>query len=58
MEVATFLKLLVHKSGSDLFFSHDARPHIKVDGVTIPLGKKVFSGGEIRDMAYSMMDED
>jgi len=58
MDVSTFLKLLVHQSGSDLFFSHDARPHVKVDGVTRPVGKKVYSGKEIRDMAYTVMDEE
>lgn len=56
MDVTTFLKLLVHKSGSDLFFSHGARLHMKVDGVTVPLGKKVYVGKEIRDMAFAMMD--
>lgn len=56
MDVSTFLKLLVHKSGSDLYFSHGARLHIKVNGVTMPLGKKVYIGTEIRDMAFALMD--
>ena len=56
MDVSTFLKLLVHKSGSDLYFSHGARLHMKVEGVTMPLGKKVYSGDEILEMACAMMD--
>jgi twitching motility protein PilU len=58
MDVSMFLKLLVRKRGSDLFFSHDTRPHIKVDGVTKPVGDKVFTGREIRDMAFAMMDNE
>jgi twitching motility protein PilU len=58
MDIATFLKLLIHKRGSDLFFSHGARLHIKVDGVTTSLGNKVYLGEEIREVAYAMMSEE
>jgi twitching motility protein PilU len=58
MDIATYLKLLTQKRGSDLYFSHGARLHIKVGGVTMPLGKKVYLGKEIRDLAYDLMDED
>jgi twitching motility protein PilU len=56
MDVSAFLKLLAQKRGSDLYFSHGARLHIKVDGITTPLGKKVYIGQEIRDLAYQLMD--
>ena len=56
MDISTYLKLLVHKSGSDLYFSHGARLHMKVDGVTMPLGKKVYCGDDIQEMAFAMMD--
>jgi twitching motility protein PilU len=55
VELSTFLKLLAHKRGSDLYFSHGARPHIKVDGVAIPMGTKPLEGDEIRHMAFSIM---
>lgn len=58
MEVPTFLKLLVLKRGSDLFFSPGAVPHVKVDGVVIPLGTKILSGEEISKISYGMMSEE
>ena len=57
MEMSTFLKLLVQKRGSDLYFSHGARLHLKVEGVTTAVGRKVYIGKEIRDLAYELMDE-
>ena len=56
MDMSTYLKLLAQKRGSDLYFSHGAQLHIKIDGVTTPLGKKVYTGKEIRDLAYQLMD--
>ncbi|MEA3276765.1 MAG: PilT/PilU family type 4a pilus ATPase [Pseudomonadota bacterium] len=57
MEVTTLLKLLVQKQGSDLFFSAGARPHVKVQGVHLPVGAESLTGDEIRDMAYSLLDD-
>jgi len=56
MEISTFLKLLAQKGGSDLYFSHGAKLHIKIEGATMPLGRKVYVGKEIRDLAYELMD--
>ena len=58
MELDPFLKLMAHKHASDLFFSAGARPHIKVDGTALPVGKKTLNGEEILDMAHSVMDDD
>ena len=57
MELATFLKLLAHKNGSDLFFSAGARPHMKIQGTALPMGKSPVTGAEILEMAHSVMDE-
>jgi twitching motility protein PilU len=56
MDVSTYLKLLVQKGGSDLYLSHGARLHVRVEGVTTPLGRKVYIGNEIRELAYELMD--
>jgi twitching motility protein PilU len=58
MDMSTYLKLLAQKRGSDLYFSHGAQLHIKIDGVTTPLGKKVYTGKEIRDLAYELLSTD
>lgn len=58
MDVSPFLKLLAAKQGSDLFFSAGARPHIKVDGAALPIGRQALRGADIRAMAHSLMDED
>jgi twitching motility protein PilU len=58
MELSPFLSLLALKHGSDLFFSAGARPHVKVEGNLIPVGKKTMMGEEILEMAHSVMDED
>jgi len=56
MDMSTYLKLLVQKSGSDLYFSHGARLHLKIEGITRAVGRKVYTGKEIRDLAYELMD--
>jgi twitching motility protein PilU len=56
MELDTFLKILAHKHGSDLFFSAGALPQVKLNGAMQPLGKKALTGEEILEMAHSVMD--
>lgn len=58
MEISTLLKLLAHKQGSDLYLSAGAKPHVKVNGETMPFGQTSLSGREIHDMAQSLMDDE
>jgi twitching motility protein PilU len=58
MELAPFLSLMAHNHASDLFFTAGARPHVKVEGTLLPVGKKTMTGDEILEMAHSVMDED
>jgi len=58
MDVSPFLKLLAAKQGSDLFFSAGARPHIKVEGTVLPIGKQTVTGGDIHAMASALMGVD
>jgi len=37
MDLFPYLKLMVEKSASDLFFSVGAQPNIKIEGVTHPI---------------------
>ncbi|MGD2117947.1 MAG: PilT/PilU family type 4a pilus ATPase [Chromatiales bacterium] len=58
MEIAPYLKLMVQKNGSDLFFSTGAAPHLKAEGRTMPIGEKRLEPGKVRELAYSIMTDD
>ncbi len=58
MEIAPYLKLMVQKNGSDLFFSTGAAPHLKAEGRTLPIGDKRLEQGKVRELAYSIMTDD
>lgn len=58
MELLPYLKVMVDKNGSDLFFSVGARPNVKVEGDTIPVGSESVDAETIRSMAYSLLSED
>jgi twitching motility protein PilU len=57
MEVFTFLNLMVEKSASDLFFSVGAPVNVKIEGVTHPLKMPALVAGEVKQLAYSVMNE-
>ncbi len=53
-------RLLVHmaeRRASDLFFSADAPPGIKIEGVTLHLGEEPVSAQDVQALAYSLMSE-
>jgi len=58
LEIAPYLKLMVQKNGSDLFFSTGAAPHLKAEGRTLPIGDKRLEPGKVRELAYSIMTDD
>ena len=51
MEIAPYLKLMVQKNGSDLFFSTGAAPHLKAEGRTMPIGDQRLEPGKVRELA-------
>lgn len=55
MDITPFLKLLVQKKGSDLFFTANAPVKIKVEGVIASVGKMVLSKEQVEAAAYSIM---
>lgn len=57
MEIFNFLSLLVEKAGSDLFFSTGAPVNLKIEGVTHPLKMPALAPGEVKRLAYSVMNE-
>ncbi|HEB94816.1 MAG TPA: PilT/PilU family type 4a pilus ATPase [Sedimenticola thiotaurini] len=58
MEIVPYLKLMVQKNGSDLFFSTGAPPNLKAEGRTMPIGDTPMAAGQVRNLAYSIMSDD
>ena len=58
MEIIPYLKLMVQKNGSDLFFSTGAPPNLKAEGRTMPIGDTPMGSGMVRELAYSIMNDE
>ncbi|MCP5425899.1 MAG: PilT/PilU family type 4a pilus ATPase [Gammaproteobacteria bacterium] len=58
MDITPYLKLMVDKNASDLFFYVGAPVHIKIDGVVRAVGNKALMPGQPREIAYSVMKDD
>ena len=57
MEIFSFLNVMVEKGGSDLFFSVGAPVNLKIEGVTHPLKMPALLPGQVKQLAYSVMNE-
>lgn len=57
MDIIPFLKLMVDRGASDLFFSVGAPPHIKIEGITSPLGKSELKPQQMAEIAKSLMSD-
>ncbi len=57
MDISPYLKVMVQRRASDLYFSAGTRVGIKIDGVTHPLGDTALSAGRVQDLAYSLLSE-
>ncbi|NIR27847.1 MAG: PilT/PilU family type 4a pilus ATPase [Gammaproteobacteria bacterium] len=58
MDLAPYLKLMVEKDASDLYFSSGAPVSIKVEGVTSHLGETPLTPGTVKGLAYSIMNDE
>jgi twitching motility protein PilU len=58
MELAPYLRLMVQRNGSDLYFSTGACPHVKIEGITAAIGETPLQPGEVTKLAYSVMSDD
>lgn len=56
MDITLLLRLMAQKNASDLFFSVGAPPHMKIEGVSTPMGQAPMPPGSIKDIAYKLMD--
>lgn len=58
MDIAPYLRLMVDKEASDLFFYVGTPVHIKINGVVRPVGNKALEPGAVKQLAYTIMRED
>lgn len=57
MDITPYLKLMVEKNASDLFFTVDAPVKIKLDGRVTSVGKTRLDGELVKSAAYGIMTE-
>jgi twitching motility protein PilU len=53
-----YLKVMVEKQASDLYFVTGAPPNMKTQGNTAAIAKKPFQGGQVQKLAYSLLNDD
>ncbi len=58
MELLPYLRLMVEKGGTDMFFSVGTRPHVNIEGQTVPMGDKKLDAPSLTRLVYSVMDDD
>ncbi len=57
MDILPYLKLVVEKNASDLFFTVGAPVKIKLEGKSVPVGKTVLDSQLSKAAAYSIMND-
>jgi len=58
MDFKDYLKIMVVKDASDIYLTTGAPPSAKIEGSLKPLEKASLPAGRVKDMAYSIMDDD
>jgi len=56
MRITQWLEILAKNDGSDLYLATGAPPCAKFQGQLRPIAKEALKAGEIRDIAYELMD--
>ena len=57
MDITPYLKLMVERDASDLYITSGARIHVKIEGVTTPVGKQVLPPGMVQQMLPGILTE-
>lgn len=58
MDITPYLRLMVERNASDLFFSTGANVGIKIEGVVSPINGEKMAPGQVREIAYAIMNRD
>jgi twitching motility protein PilU len=53
-----YLRVMVDKQASDLYFVTGAPPNMKTQGHTAAIAKKAFQGGQVQKLAYSLLNDE
>jgi twitching motility protein PilU len=53
-----YLKIMVEKQASDLYFVTAAPPNMKVQGTTTAIAKNAFHTGQVQSLAYSLLTDE
>ena len=53
-----YLRIMVDKQASDLYFISAAPPNMKVQGKTSPIAKNAFQTGQVEKLAYSLLNDE
>ncbi len=56
-DVTRYLRLMVERDASDLFFYAGAPVHIKIEGQVMPLNAPPLRSGAAREIAFALMNE-
>jgi twitching motility protein PilU len=56
MELNDYLRMMAKQEASDLFFSTGAPPNIKIQGQVAPVNETVLVPGEVKNMAYGIIN--
>ncbi len=56
--IEPYLKIMVEKQASDLFFVTAAPPNMKVQGKTTAIAKNAFHTGQVKKLAYSLLSDE
>jgi len=57
VRINEWLKILASEDGSDLFLSTGAPPCAKIEGALRPIASDILQPGEIKTIAYELMDD-
>ncbi len=57
MNISPYLKLMVEKNASDLYFTTNAPVKIKIEGKQVPVGKTLLTPEMVKEAAYGIMNE-
>jgi len=58
MDLMDYLKMMVERDASDLFLTTGAPPTLKIQGDYLAVQDKLFTQGEVKEIAYKIMKEE
>lgn len=57
IDITPYLKLMVEREGSDMYFTTGAKVQVKIDGLSMSLGKNVLPKGAVNDILPGILND-